>query len=117
MPDPAVTTVEQRPGVVVVRVEQNTIDEHNIHAIRADVTAAGTASPDLPVAVDLANVNFMPSITMAGLIQLAQQFRARKQRLAFVNLQPDVRDSLMLMRLDRVIELPRDISVLIGGLG
>lgn len=117
MPEPSVTVVEQRGGLVIVRVELEKIDERNLEAVRSEVAAAGAASPQLPVAVDLGRVGFMPSITMAGLIQLAQLFRARKQRLVFVNLQPDVRESLVVMRLDRVIELQHDLSALTGGPG
>ncbi len=117
MPEPAVTTVEPRKGLVLVRVELESIDDRNLEALCAEVTAAGAASPQLPVAVDFTRVNFMPSVTMAGLIQLSQQFRSRKQRLALVNLQPSVREALVLMRLDRVIELQRDLSAFTGGPG
>lgn len=116
MPDSAVTTVELRPGLVLVQVNAERIDERNLEAVRTEVAAAGAASPELPVAVDFSKVNFMPSITMAGLIQLARLFRSRTQRLVFVNLQQSVREALVLMRLDRVIEIRHDLSDLAGGL-
>jgi anti-anti-sigma factor len=115
MPEPAVTIVEQRPDLVLVHIGVETIDERNLEAVCTGVAAAGLASPQLPVAVDFARVNFMPSMTMAGLIQLSRQFRSRKQRLVLVNLQPSVRESLVLMRLDRVMEIQHDLSALTGG--
>lgn len=114
MPESSVTTVEQRPGLVLVRIEIEKVDEHTIDAVREEVTEAAAASPQLPVALDFSRVSFMPSITMAGLIQLSQQFRSRKQRLVLVNLQPDVRASLVLMRLDRVIEFQHDLAAITG---
>lgn len=114
MPDAAVTIAEQLPGLVLVRIDVETIDERNLEGVCAGVAAAGSASPQLPVAVDFAKVKFIPSMTMAGLIQLSRQFRSRNQRLILINLQPDVRGALIVMRLDRVIEIRRDLSDLTG---
>lgn len=116
MPQQAVTTVEQRPDLVLVRVELDAIDERNLEAVQAEVGAAGAASPQLPVAVDMARVKFIPSVTMSGLILLSRQFRSRTQRLVFINLQPDVRAALAVMRLDRVLEIHHDLSGVTGGI-
>ena len=96
--------------LVLVRVQPETIDDRNLDAMRAEVTAAASASPRLPVAVEMSRVKFMPSLSLAGLIQLSQSFKGRKQRLVFVGLHSEVRQTLVLMRLDRLFEIHDDLS-------
>ena len=117
MSDQAVTIVEKHPGLTVVRVQPERIDERSLAAMRAEVAAAGAGAPELPVALDLAKVAFMPSLSLGGLIQLAQVFKARQQRLVLVNLQAAVRETLVVTRLDRLFEIHHDLSSLTGGAG
>lgn len=108
--------VEKLPGVVVVRVVAETINESNLSAVRSAVAAAGEQSPGDSVAMDMAKVAFMPSVSLGGLIQLSQLFKARKQRFFLVGLQPIVREMLVLTRLDRVFEIRADLSEFEGGI-
>jgi anti-anti-sigma factor len=117
MAEQATTIVERQPGLVVVRVQPESIDERNLAAVTGEVAAAGAESPQLPVAVDLGRVSFMPSLSLAGLIQLAQLFRSRKQRLVLINLQPPVRETLLITKLDRVFEIQHDLAALLSRLG
>jgi anti-anti-sigma factor len=114
MPDPTATVIERHPGVVVVRVPADHLDETNLAAVRSEVSAAGAESPQLPVALDLANVGFVPSLSLGGLVQLLQIFKARGQRLVLVNLQPAVRQTITVTRLDRLFEIQDDLSMLLG---
>lgn len=110
MQDPTATVIEQHSGAVVVRVQGDHLDETNLAAVRAEVSAAGAESPQLPVALDLVNVAFLPSLSLGGLVQLAQLFKARRQRLVLVNLQSTVRQTITITRLDRLFEIQDDLS-------
>lgn len=112
MPDPAVTIIETLPGIVVVRVQPETIDEASLAALRVETAAAGAAAPNHLVALDLSRVSFLPSLILGGLIQLAQVFKSRKQRLVLVGLQSSVRETLLVTRLDRVFEIQHDLAAL-----
>ncbi len=114
MPDQPVTIIEKLPDMVVVHVQPEKIDEYNLSVLRTETAAAGAESPSLPVALDLAKVAFMPSLSLGGLIQLSQLFKSRKQRLVLVALQPNVRETLVLTRLDRLFEIHSDLSALSG---
>ncbi len=113
MPDPTATVVEQHPGVVVVRVQTDHLDETNLAAVRSEVSAAGLDWPHLPVALDMGNVGFLPSLSLGGLVQLAQVFKARGQRLVLANLQAPVRQTITITRLDRLFEIQDDLSALL----
>lgn len=106
--------VESLPGVVVVRVLAETINESNLSAIRSAVASAGEKAPGDSVALDMAKVGFMPSVSLGGLIQLSQLFKSRKQKFFLVGLQPVVREMLVLTRLDRVFEIRSDLAGLDG---
>ncbi|MBX3381614.1 MAG: STAS domain-containing protein [Phycisphaeraceae bacterium] len=110
MPDSPLTQTQKLPGVVVVRVTAEKIDETNLSSLRSAVAMAGEQSPGDAVAIDMSNVTFMPSVSLGGLIQLSQLFKARKQRFFLAGLQPSVREMLVLTRLDRIFELRADLS-------
>ena len=114
MSDSPATIIERHPGVIVVRIQSDRLDESNIADVRSDVSAAGEESPQLPVALDMGKVGFMPSLSLGGLIGLCQVFKARGQRLVLVNLQGPVRHILAITRLDRMFEIIDDTSTLIG---
>ena len=113
MPDPTATIVEQHPGVIVVRIQADRLDETNLTAVRSEVSAAGLESPHLPVALNMSNIVFMPSLSLGGLVQLAQIFKGRGQRLVLANLQPPVRQTITITRLDRLFEIQDDLSMLL----
>jgi len=112
MPDSAVTIIERHPNVVVVHVQPESLDERNLSAVRADTSAAGAESPLLAVVLDLAKVGFMPSMSLGGLVQLSREFKARGQRLVLTGLQPVVRETMAITRLDRLFEIQDDPSSL-----
>jgi anti-sigma B factor antagonist len=114
MPDPTATVIERHPGVVVVRVQADHLDETNLAAVRAEASAAGLESPELPVALDMGKVGFLPSLSLGGLVQLMQVFKVRGQRLVLANLQPAVRQTITITRLDRLFEIHDDLSNLTG---
>lgn len=117
MSDTPETVVEKREGLIVVRILADKIDEGNLSKVRSAVGSAGAESPDLPVAMDMEKVAFVPSVSLGGLIQLYQLFKSRRQRLVLVNLQPAVRETLVLTRLDRLFEIQSDFSNLGGSAG
>jgi anti-anti-sigma factor len=114
MPDPTATVIERHPSAIVVRMQDDRLDETNLTAVRSEVSAAGADAPHLPVALDMSNVAFVPSLSLGGLVQLAQIFKARGQRLLLVNLQPPVRQTITITRLDRLLEIKDDLSTLLG---
>ena len=117
MSEPQIATVERHPELVVVHVQPERVDEGNLAEFHAAVATAGSESPELPVAVDMARVRFVPSMSLAGLIRLSQLFKSKKQRLVLVNLQPAVRETLVVTKLDRLFEIHPDLSALRSSLG
>ena len=114
MSESAVTVVERHPNLVVVHVQPGSLDEKNLAVVRADTSAAGAESPELTVALDLAKVGFLPSMSLGGLVQLSREFKARGQRLVLTGLQQTIRETMAITRLDRLFEIHEDLSALLG---
>jgi anti-anti-sigma factor len=58
-------------------------------------------------------VKFVPSLSLAGLIRIHTEFQSRQQKLILAALQPHVRDTLVITRLDRLFELHDDVATAI----
>lgn len=114
MPDSAVTLVERHPNFVLVRILRESLDEQNLATVRSDTSAAGAQSPECMVILDMTSVGYMPSLSLGGLVQLTREFKARGQRLVLTGLQPFVRQTMALTRLDRLFEIHDDLSDLTG---
>jgi anti-anti-sigma factor len=112
MPDLTVTTVEQQPNYAMVRIQVERLDDTNVDLVRADASAVAADSPQLPVVLDMAKVRFMPSFSLSGLVRLTQEFKARGQRLVITGLQPFVRETIIITRLDQVFDIQDDLSTI-----
>lgn len=112
MPNSQATVIDRHANTVVVHVLADRLDEANLSAVGDDASAAGAESPQLAVVLDLARVGFLPSLSLGGLVQLAQLFKARGQRLVLTGLQPAVRTTMAITRLDRLFEVKDDASKL-----
>lgn len=107
------TTFSLVNDVVVVRITDDHLDERNLSQVRAEVPAAGGEHPQATVALDLSNIDYMPSRALGGLVQIAQIFRARQQRLVLVGVQPALREVLAVTRLDRLFEMQPSLEAIV----
>jgi anti-anti-sigma factor len=109
MAETAVTKVEEQSGVVIVHILAQNLDEQNIGSIREDLNRAVGQWPAAPFVLDMANVQFVPSLTLGSMVRLATEFKVRKQRLILAGMQPAVRKTFVLTRLDRLMEILGDV--------
>jgi anti-anti-sigma factor len=110
MAKPHATVIEQRSGCVIIHVQPQRFDHIYLEAVRAETTAAGQASPGVPVVLDLARVGVLSSMALGGLIELTRDFRTRDQRLILANLHPFVRQTISLASLDKLFEIVDDLA-------
>jgi anti-sigma B factor antagonist len=104
------TTIERTDDVVVIRVIARDLSDVNSKAVHADVNAAAEQSPALPFILDLANVKFIPSLTLGAMVRLGNAFRSRNQRLMLAGLQPTVRQVMTITKLDRIFEIHDNVD-------
>ena len=117
MPASPVTAVEHLPPAVVVHVLAGELRKAEVDALCAAVDDARVAAPALPFVLDMARVTFAGSLALGVLVGLSQEFRSRQQRLVFVSLQPNVRQSVEISRINRVLEILPDVPTALSSLG
>lgn len=117
MPDSPIAAIEEISDVIVVHVLLDSLDEHQLRRLQGEIRAAADANPSRPCVLDLARVNFVPSLSLAALIRLHTEFQTRQQRLALAALQPQVRDVFLTTRLDRLFELHDDVAAATRSIG
>ena len=105
MSDTPVTRIERQANCIVAHVLAASLDEEQLALLQAEISAAGAQAPALPMFVDMTQVGFMPSLSLGGLVQLLREFKARGQRLVLTGLQPVVRQTMSLTRIDRLFEI------------
>ncbi|MGH7178231.1 MAG: STAS domain-containing protein [Tepidisphaeraceae bacterium] len=110
MSDEKATEIEVTPQAVVVHIKVKMLDEANTKRVHEEVAAAVAQNPGLPFVLDMAQVKFLPSITLGALVKLASEFRQRNQKIGLASLQPTVRDVMTITRLDRLLDVYDDVE-------
>jgi anti-sigma B factor antagonist len=113
MSESQATRIENLGDVVVVRVLAAQLDEQPAREMQHDVIVAAAESPHCPFVLDLTQVTFMPSLSLAVLVRISSDLRSRNQRLILAGLQPTVRQVIVLTRLDRLFELADSVEAAI----
>lgn len=110
MSEPAATIVDQQADAVIIRVQAADMDETNARRVQAEVSVAAGNAPQCPVVLDLTQVRFLPSLSLAALIRVHTECRARQQQLMLTGLRPELRNVLLITRLDRLFDLHPDVD-------
>jgi anti-anti-sigma factor len=113
MPEAPVPSVEHLPPAVVVHVLAGELRKPEVDAICDAIdnarAAASPPSSSSPFILDMARVTFAASLALGVLVGLSKEFSSREQPLIIVNLRADVRQSIEISRLNRVLEIMPDV--------
>ena len=102
-PDPV--TVETSGNAVVVRVNMKLLDDANLKRMNQLIDEAATKPGVTAVVLDMSRVQIVPSLGLGALVQLSNKCKAREQRLKLAAVQPQVRQTISITKLDRVLDL------------
>jgi anti-sigma B factor antagonist len=105
MPEHPVTAVQPHDEVVWVQVKVAALHDEQTVAMQTDVLAAAEKRPGLPVALDMSEVNFFPSMSLGALVTVHQQLKKQGRKFVLLSVQPQVRDTMAVTRLDRLFEM------------
>jgi anti-anti-sigma factor len=102
-PDPVV--VETRDSAVIARVNLKLFDDMNLKVMNQMIDQAATKPGVTVVVLDMSRVQIVPSLGLGALVQLSNKCKARQQRLKLAAVQPQVRQTMSITKLDRILEL------------
>ena len=118
MSEAPTTSIECLPTAVVVHVPRSDlVRKSELDAMCSEVDTAQSAASSLPFIVDMGRVTFMGSLAMGTLVGLNKEFKARGQRLIFVSLQDNLRQSISITKLDQILGIMPDMPTALQSLG
>ncbi len=77
MSEQQVVSISKRDDVVVAVVQQAEMDEEATGKMQAEVLAGTEQAGGLPVALDLSNVSFFPSLSLGAIVTVLKTLKAR----------------------------------------
>jgi anti-anti-sigma factor len=105
MPESQAIAFQPHAEVVWAAVHQRRLDDAAIDEMQRRVPEAAAAQPDRPVVLDMTEVEFVPSLGLGALVMLMRRLRGEGRRFILVGLNPDVRSTLAVTRLDKLFEI------------
>lgn len=98
-------TITTQDGILLARVDCAHMEDQHAQALMIQLSAAADQAASLPIVLDLSQVTIMPSTSIGVLISLWKKFQASQTRFILADLQPNVRQTLTICRLDKLLEL------------
>jgi anti-anti-sigma factor len=97
--------VEKQGGAVIVHLLVKDLDETHITQVRSELEPVIASSDGLPLVIDMSRIKFVPSLTLGVLVKLANEARARNQKLILASLSPAIRQVFTITRLDKLFAI------------
>ena len=97
--------IETTEGLILGTIECSQMDDEHAKTVRTEVARAAEQAPGLPVVLDMSKVQMLLSISIGLLVALLQQFKAEGRRFILAGLQPKVRETLAICRLDKLFDI------------
>jgi anti-anti-sigma factor len=80
-------------------------DDKSIKLMNQMIDEAADKAGVITVVLDLSRVQIVPSLGLGALVQISNKCRARQQRLKLAAVQPQVRQTMSITKLDRILDL------------
>ncbi len=91
--------------IVLAAPQFSRMRDSEARSLQTEVAAAAERAPNLPVVLDMSNVEYVPSRGIGTLVALLQNFKKGARRFILAGLQPSVRQTLTVCRLDKFFEI------------
>lgn len=115
-PTPAVdpVTVESIDNAVIARLKVKLLDDQTLRRMDAMVDKAACGRPGVNVIVlDLSHVQIVPSLGLGAILQLTKKYQERNQKVKLVAVQPQVKTTMAITKLDRILDLEETVEAAI----
>lgn len=96
--------------IVLASARCDQMDDATAEALRAAILAEIEKPGTQPVVLDMSGVMMIPSFSVGMLVALWRQLGKVKRRFIIAGLQPKVRETLAICRLDKVLEICENLQ-------
>lgn len=90
MNPPALLQFQSDPRAVIATVLCREFDFQRTNQFKSEWAAAADGPLKLPLILDLANVGYMPSLTLGALVELRNRFAREERPFTLVGMQPAI---------------------------
>ena len=98
--------VEAADNGVIARLNVKLLDDQNLRRADELLDKAACGRPGVVnIVLDMSRVQIVPSLGLGILLQLSKKYADRKQQLMLAAVQPQVRSTMAITKLDRILDL------------
>ena len=90
---------------LLARLRCTELDEQQASDMQEKIQKAAEQAPELPIILDMSEVHVLPSLSIGALLSLWRNVDQRQQRFMLIGLQPEVRQTLAICRLDKIFKI------------
>jgi anti-anti-sigma factor len=107
-------TVETTDTAVIARLNVKFLDDQCLKRMDELVDKAACGRPGVNVIVlDMSHVQIVPSLGLGAILQLSKKFGERKQHVKLAAVQPQVKTTMAITKLDRILDLEDTVEAAI----
>lgn len=110
MSEPSILHIQETDRAVVAAIQCKVFDHDSTEQLRADGKALADRSPQLPLVLDMGQVEFMPSMTLGVLIGLANRMKADDRRLVLCGISPQLRKVFKASAIEKLFEIRETVD-------
>jgi len=91
--------------LISAQLQCRELDEQHAENMHEKIKEACEQTPQLPLVLEMSKVKFVPSLSLGALVTLLQTMKQNNRRFILAGLQPNVRESLTICRLNKLFEI------------
>ena len=111
----AILDVQHRDDAVLARVTCQNFTTEATDGLRADFNTLLSEQGSLPVVVDLAQVRFMPSVTIGAMVEANNRCQEQGRQLALVAVPDAIKKVFELCALDQMFSMYASVEDALAG--
>ena len=98
--------IEMTDHAVIARVHLKLFDDKSLKRMDELIDKAACGRPGVnDIVLDLSRVQIVPSLGLGAILQLHNKYKERHQHVMLAGVQPQVRTTLAITKLDRILDL------------
>lgn len=107
---PEVTEIRTESDALIAAVRTSTLNESVVNDFQHTLLMAASATPRVPIILDLSDVEFAPSVALGALVKLTKTLKLEGRRLLLVGIRPRLRGVITVTQLHKLLEIGESVS-------
>ncbi|HPF40096.1 MAG TPA: STAS domain-containing protein [Phycisphaerae bacterium] len=100
-----IISVEPRDKAIVTRVRRAELDHDSTQSFKTELKSIIAAHPELPIILDMEEVEFLPSIALGALVEIHLNLKRNGRRFALAALRPSIEEIMTLSGLNNLLQI------------